>query len=234
MEQIVAIHSGGMDSTVLLYHLRAEGFDVAALSVDYGQRHRKELQCAAVICSKLEVPHEVVDLSGMGRLLSGSALTDLSVEVPEGHYAEESMKTTVVPNRNMLIISAAAGWAMSRRAQFVAYGAHAGDHTIYPDCRPDFVAAVDAAVRLADWQQVGVLAPFLTMTKAEIARRGHALGVPFELTWSCYKGGEVHCGRCGTCVERAAAFVEAGVPDPTVYEDSDYFRHVDAPAAAGA
>jgi 7-cyano-7-deazaguanine synthase len=234
MEQIVAIHSGGMDSTVLLYHLRAEGFDVAALSVDYGQRHRKELECAASICSKINVPHEVVDLSDMARLLSGSALTDSSVEVPEGHYAEESMKTTVVPNRNMLIISAATGWAISRKAQLVAYGAHAGDHTIYPDCRPEFVAAMDAAVRLGDWHQVGVLAPFITMTKADIARRGYALGVPFEHTWSCYKGGKVHCGRCGTCVERAAAFAEANVPDPTIYEDSDYFRYVGAPAAAGA
>jgi 7-cyano-7-deazaguanine synthase len=233
MEQIVTIYSGGMDSTVLLYHLRAEGFEVAALSVNYGQRHQKELERAAVICSKLNVPHEVVDLRGVTRLLSGSALTDLTVEVPEGHYAEESMKTTVVPNRNMIMLSAAIGWAISRKAQFVAYGAHAGDHTIYPDCRPEFATAMDAAARLADWQQVGVLAPFITMTKADIARRGHALGVPFELTWSCYKGGEMHCGRCGTCVERAAAFSDAGVPDPTLYEDRNYFRHVGAPAASG-
>jgi 7-cyano-7-deazaguanine synthase len=227
MDQVVVIHSGGMDSTVLLYHLRAEGFDVAALSVDYGQRHRKELERAKEICRLIGVHHEIADLSGLTRLLGGSALTNSSVDVPEGHYAEESMKTTVVPNRNMLMMSVAICWAVARKAQFVAYGAHAGDHTIYPDCRPEFAAAMDNAARLADWSEVGVLSPFVEMTKTDIARRGSELGVPFELTWSCYKGEERHCGRCGTCVERAAAFAAAGVLDPTDYEDPDYFRYVE-------
>lgn len=225
MDKVVAIHSGGMDSTVLLYHLRAEGYDVAALSVDYGQRHRRELESAKTICALLGVQHEVVDLTGVTRLLGGSALTDASVEVPEGHYKQETMKATVVPNRNMLMLSAAICWAVSLKARFVAYGAHGGDHAIYPDCRPEFAEAMDRAARLADWNTVGVISPFIRMTKADIARRGAELVVPFELTWSCYKGGERHCGRCGTCVERAEAFAEAGVADPTFYDDPDYFRH---------
>jgi 7-cyano-7-deazaguanine synthase len=228
MNEVVVIHSGGMDSTVLLYHLRAEGYQVAALSVDYGQRHRRELESAKSICSLVGAPHEVVDLTGVIRLLGGSALTDLSVEVPEGHYEEESMKATVVPNRNMLMLSTAICWAVARKAGFVAYGAHGGDHAIYPDCRPDFAEAMDRAARLADWHAVGIMSPFIRSTKADIARRGAELGVPFALTWSCYKGGARHCGRCGTCVERAAAFTEAGVADPTDYEDGDFYRHVGA------
>jgi 7-cyano-7-deazaguanine synthase len=234
MDQVVAIHSGGMDSTVLLYHLRTEGYRVAALSVDYGQRHRKELESARAICSLTGIPHEVVELTGVTRLLGGSALTDESVEVPEGHYEQETMRATVVPNRNMLMLSAAICWAVSLKAQFVAYGAHGGDHAIYPDCRPEFAEAMDRAARLADWNTIGVISPFIRMTKADIARRGAELGVPFELTWSCYKGGERHCGRCGTCVERAEAFAEAGVTDPTVYEDPNYFRQVGTRATAGA
>lgn len=218
MDKVVAIYSGGMDSTVLLYHLRARGYDVAALSVDYGQRHRKELESARSICASLGLPHEVADMRGITHLLQGSSLTTAGLEVPEGHYAEESMKATVVPNRNMIMLSVAIGYAISLRAGYVAYGAHAGDHTIYPDCRPEFAAAVNTAAMLADWHRVELLSPFVKMTKAEIARLGAELSVPFGMTWSCYKGGERHCGRCGTCVERAEAFSLAGVPDPTDYE----------------
>lgn len=220
MEKVVAIYSGGMDSTVLLYHMRTEGHEVAALSVDYGQTHRRELDSAKKICESMGIPHDIADLRGITHLLGGNSLTDTSIEVPEGHYTAEDMKATVVPNRNMIMLSVAIGYAITLRALYVAYGAHAGDHTIYPDCRPEFAAAVNTAAMLADWHQVELLRPFVRMTKAEIAKRGAELEVPFGLTWSCYKGGDVHCGRCGTCVERREAFEVAGLVDPTEYEQA--------------
>lgn len=218
MEKVVLIYSGGMDSTILLYHLRSQGYDVRALSVDYGQRHCKELDRARSICRMIDIPHEVADLQGITHLLKGSSLTDSELDVPDGHYTEEIMKATVVPNRNMIMLAVAIGYAISLKAQFVAYGAHAGDHTIYPDCRPEFAAALNTAALLADWHQVELLRPFIKLTKAVIAKRGAELNVPFEMTWSCYKGGERHCGLCGTCVERAEAFNLAGLQDPTVYD----------------
>ncbi len=213
----VIVYSGGLDSTVLLYHLLDVGHEVAALSVNYGQRHVRELKAARDITARLGVRHETADLSALAGLLSGSALTDRSVEVPEGHYAEESMKATVVPNRNMLLLATAAAWAISLKAESVAYAAHSGDHAIYPDCRPEFTDALEQAIGLADWHRVSLLRPFVHLTKADIVKRGAALDVPFGETWSCYKGGEIHCGRCGTCVERREAFALAGVPDPTPY-----------------
>jgi 7-cyano-7-deazaguanine synthase len=217
MKRTVIIHSGGMDSTVLLAHLVAEGREVHALSVDYGQRHRRELVAAAEICAHYKVPHRVADLRGVTSLFGANALTDAHVAVPEGHYEEASMKATVVPNRNMLLIATAAAWAMSLKATAVAYGAHGGDHAIYPDCRPAFADALDKAIRLADWHEVSLERPFVGMDKTAIVRRGVELGVPFALTWSCYVGGDKHCGKCGTCVERKEAFVRAGVADPTPY-----------------
>jgi 7-cyano-7-deazaguanine synthase len=217
MKRTVLIHSGGIDSTVLLAHLLAEGREVHALSVDYGQRHRRELDAAREICLHYKVPHRIADLRALGPLFGANALTDGSVAVPEGHYEEEGMKATVVPNRNMLLIAVAASWAMSLKASSVAYGAHGGDHAIYPDCRPAFAEALDKAIRLADWHEVSLERPFVGLDKTAIVRRGAELGVPFALTWSCYVGGARHCGRCGTCVERKEAFQRAGVPDPTDY-----------------
>lgn len=208
-----------MDSTVLLYHLKAAGYGVTALSIDYGQRHRKELESARAICELNGLKHEIGDLRGITHLLGGSSLTDDQIDIPEGHYADENMKVTVVPNRNMIMLSIAIGYAITLRAPYVAYGAHAGDHTIYPDCRPEFASAINTAAMLADWHQVELLRPFIRMTKAEIARRGAELNVPFEMTWSCYVGGEFHCGKCGTCVERREAFQLAHIADPTKYED---------------
>lgn len=213
----VLIHSGGLDSTVLLYHLLAGGDELHALSVDYGQRHRRELDCAAAICQRIGVPHRVADLASIGGLLSGSSLTSPHIEVAEGHYTEASMKSTVVPNRNMILLALATGHALSIGASRVAYAAHSGDHAIYPDCRNEFADAVASAMRLCDWQPVDLVRPFIDQTKAGIVARGAELGVPFEHTWSCYKGGELHCGRCGTCIERREAFHLAGVPDPTAY-----------------
>ena len=220
----VVIHSGGLDSTVLLDHLRAAGDDVTALSVDYGQRHRRELDAAAAICRRNGTPHRTADLSSLQSLLAGSSLTSPGMEVAEGHYTEDSMRTTVVPNRNMILLSVAVGHALSIGAGRVAYAAHSGDHAIYPDCREAFAEAMAEAIRLADWEPTELARPFVGMTKADIVRRGAELGTPFALTWSCYKGGGHHCGRCGTCIERREAFDLAGVPDPTEYAD-------DAPSA---
>lgn len=213
----VLIYSGGLDSTVLLYRLLEMGDRVRCLSVDYGQRHRRELESARAICEEAGVEHLVADLSGLSPVLQGSALTSSEIAVPEGHYTDVSMKQTVVPNRNMLLLSVGISWAVSTKADAVAYAAHGGDHTIYPDCRPAFFAAMQAAAELADWHQVSLLAPFITMNKGEIASLGAELGAPLEKTWSCYKGGEAHCGACGTCVERREAFAMAGIKDPTEY-----------------
>ncbi len=217
MSRTVLIHSGGIDSTVLLAHLLHQGREVHALSVDYGQRHRREIDAAREICIHYKVPHRVADLRALAPLFGSNALTDDKIAVPEGHYEELSMKATVVPNRNMLLIAVAAAWAMSLKAKSVAYGAHGGDHAIYPDCRPAFADALDQAIRLADWHEVSLERPFVGMDKTAIVKRGAELGVPFALTWSCYVGGAKHCGRCGTCVERKEAFLRSGVVDPTVY-----------------
>lgn len=215
--QTVAIFSGGLDSTVMLYQLLAEGNKVLALSVDYGQRHRRELEHAQRIAAGLGVEWQLADLSAIRPLITGSSQTSDDMPVPHGHYAAENMKQTVVPNRNMIMLAVAAGWAISRQADRVAYGAHTGDHTIYPDCRPEFADAMARAIGLADWHQVELYCPFIRMTKGDIVRTGAALNADFAATWSCYEGGDLHCGRCGTCVERREAFVQAGIADPTKY-----------------
>jgi 7-cyano-7-deazaguanine synthase len=218
----VVIISGGLDSTTLVYHLRAQGSDVRMLSFDYGQRHGRELNCARQIAEDLQLCHHVVDLRAVGALLGGSALTDAGTAVPDGHYTDKSMRATVVPNRNALMLDIAVAAAVTSGSDAVAFGAHGGDHVIYPDCRPEFVDAFTASARLANdgFLAAGfrVLAPFLHLTKADIVRLGSRYGVPFERTWSCYRGGARHCGRCGTCTERREAFQLAQVPDPTAYE----------------
>lgn len=214
----VLIYSGGLDSTVLLHHLLAAGTGVLALSVDYGQRHRaQELRCARQQCETAGVPHRVADLSSIATLLGGSSLTDASIAVAHGHYSEDNMKTTVVPNRNMILLAIAGGWAIAQKADNIAYAAHSGDHTVYPDCRPEFADAMHHALSLADWHRVALYRPFVTLNKADIVRRGAELRVDFANTWSCYEGGALHCGRCGTCVERREAFYLAGIADPTAY-----------------
>ncbi|WP_229877493.1 7-cyano-7-deazaguanine synthase [Streptomyces bluensis] len=164
---------------------------------------------------------EIVDLSGLGRLLGGSALTDTSVGVPDGHYTDESMRVTAVPTRNAIMLSVAAGVAVAAKADTVAFGAHAGDHTIYPDCRPGFLEQLARTIRVGNEgflvEDFQLVAPFLTVTKTDIVTAAAEMGVPFELTWSCYKGGDVHCGTCGTCWERREAFERAGITDPTRY-----------------
>jgi 7-cyano-7-deazaguanine synthase len=214
----VVVYSGGLDSTVLLYWLLGRGHALKALGVNYGQRHRKELLSAESICSDLGVPFEVADLSLICGLLAGSSQTSVDVSVPEGHYTEESMKATVVPNRNMIILSVAIGHAISLRYDAVAYAAHGGDHVIYPDCRSEFAALIDAAAAICDWHRVRLERPFVEKTKAQLVSLGNQLGVPFERTWSCLVGLDLHCGRCGACMERREAFELAGTPDLTEYE----------------
>lgn len=218
---VVTTLSGGLDSVTLAHALAAEGHDLIALSFDYGQRHAKELEHAARCAHRLGASHHIVDLRSVGALLTGSALTDPAIEVPEGHYTDASMASTVVPNRNAILLSIAVGVAVARGAAAVATAVHAGDHAIYPDCRPEFIDAIEHEARVANEgfiaEDFRVLAPFLHLAKDEIVRRGAALRVPFADTWSCYLGGELHCGRCGTCVERREAFDLAGVPDPTSY-----------------
>lgn len=222
-QRVVVVLSGGMDSAVLLAFYRALNYEVHAISFDYGQRHRRELESAKAVAHFGKVAsHEVVDLSSLRRLFKGSSQTDATVAVPHGHYTDESMKKTVVPNRNMIMISIAAAHAISLKAETLAFGAHSGDHAIYPDCRPEFSRALAKALALADWSPTRLAAPFVDMTKAQICSLGASLKVEFEETWSCYdpqeRGGvAVHCGRCGTCVERREAFDLAGVKDPTRY-----------------
>ena len=217
--KIVVVLSGGLDSTVVLYDAVAGNSTeaVKAISFNYGQRHVRELVSAAAIADRLGVEHKITDLTSLSDLLGASSLVNSTMEIPEGNYTDESMKSTVVPNRNMILLSIAAAWAISEKFDAVVYGAHAGDHTIYPDCRDEFVESFARTLKLADWHQVEVLRPFVKRTKGDIVRRGAELGVPFELSWSCYKGGEFHCGVCGTCVESREAFAEAGIDDPITY-----------------
>ena len=218
-KSVVAVYSGGMDSTAMLFQMREQGIDVrGALTVDYGQKHKKEIDQARMFCAELGIEHRVADLSDVVALFGKSSLTDANTSVPEGHYEEESMKQTVVPNRNMILISLATAWAITLQADAVAYAAHSGDHAIYPDCRESFAKALDKAIMLCDWSEVHLYRPFVNLRKDDIARIGADCGVPFEDTWSCYNGRELHCGRCGTCIERREALYLAGVEDPTIYE----------------
>lgn len=215
----VVLLSGGMDSSTLLYHLKDAGHECFGLVIDYGQRHVREIAAALEIAKQANIPLKVVNLTVLRDVLTGSCQTDSSLEVPEGHYADENMRLTVVPNRNMILLSVALGYAQSVGAQQVAYAAHAGDHAVYPDCRPEFVAVMQEAAKLCGFEPIELVAPFVNLTKTDICFRGATLGVPLDRTYSCYKGKHNQCGRCSTCFERREAFLESGVHDFTVYED---------------
>jgi 7-cyano-7-deazaguanine synthase len=234
----VAILSGGLDSTTLVYKLVEEGNSPLCLSFDYGQRHFKELNYAERTCERYDLDYSRVDLSSITGLLamSNSVLVDKSVPVPEGHYAHDNMSQTVVPNRNMIMLSIAAGVAVANGHKFVATGVHAGDHYQYPDCRPEFIKALSEAILVANEGFIDpsfeIKAPFLRSTKAQIAEEAYELAVPLNETWSCYMGGGWHCGKCGTCVERLEAIHEAATKmgvdveewDQTEYEDTEYWK----------
>lgn len=221
MKKAIAIVSGGLDSVTLAYLLHSEGWALHLLAFDYGQRHRREVEFARQCASDLGAAFDLVDLRGAGKLLGGSALTDDSIAVPHGHYAAPSMSITVVPNRNAIFLTVAYGAAVAENAEIVATAVHGGDHFIYPDCRPEFINAFDAmqksAVAGCGHPDLHLHAPFVQKFKHDIVKTGTTLGVPYEKTWSCYEGGEIHCGQCGTCVERKEAFALAGVADPTTY-----------------
>ncbi|PRY85585.1 7-cyano-7-deazaguanine synthase QueC [Donghicola tyrosinivorans] len=229
----IVICSGGLDS-VSLAHMVADQHTLTRLvSFDYGQRHRKELDYAARAATRLGVPHDIIDMRPIGAALTGSALTD-NIDVPDGHYAEETMKITVVPNRNAIMLAIAFGVAAANKDDAVATAVHGGDHFIYPDCRPAFTQAFEVMQKAAldGYADVSLYTPFVHRSKADIVTEGAKHNTPFADTWSCYKGGAHHCGRCGTCVERREAFHLAGVQDPTIYEDPDFWEKAVADAAA--
>lgn len=207
----IAILSGGMDSVTMLHKLhRDDRYDVVgAFTMDYGQRHRREIESARYHCELLGIAHHISYFPGYGAAAT-CALTDQEIDVPHGHYAEESMKSTVVPNRNMVLIATAAAVAIATGAEAIAYAAHSGDHAIYPDCRPAFVDAMRQALLVADWQPIQLIAPFVDIDKTAIARIGLELGIDYATTWSCYEGTGEPCGKCGPCVERAEVFELAG------------------------
>jgi len=211
------IYSGGLDSTVLLHEERQR--IALAVTFDYGNNHAThERECAEYNCNQLGIEHVFIDLDFFGRYMP-SALTAGGEAVPEGRYNDMNMRSTVVPFRNGIMLSIACGMAESRGLKRVLMANHSGDHTVYPDCRPEFVEAMDGAMRAGTYEGVRLVAPYTKLTKTDIVRRGAAMGVDFAHTYSCYKGGEWHCGHCGTCTERREAFAEAGVADPTIYEE---------------
>ena len=215
--KVVVLCSGGMDSVAALYDAAEIHEVTAAISFHYGAKHNdREIPFAKWHADHLGIPHITVPLAFIGEQFE-SDLLQKGGEIPKGHYEEETMKKTVVPFRNGIMLSIAGGFAESKGAHGLVIAAHSGDHAIYPDCREDFLSAMADAIRLGTYARVEVMRPFVTMTKTEIARRGHDLGVDFSQTWSCYVGGEVQCGECGTCGERREAFLLAGIVDPTSY-----------------
>ena len=213
----VIILSGCMDYVTLLYDQQER--IALAVSFDYGSKHNaREIPFARLHCERLGIRHITIPLDFMTKYFQSSLLKD-GEEIPEGHYADENMRSTVVPFRNGIMLSIAVGIAESNGLKFVMMANHGGDHTIYPDCRPEFVDAFDEAAQAGTFVGIKLLSPFVNWTKTDIARRGKELGINYAETWSCYKGGEKHCGKCGTCVERREAMTEAGIEDPTTYED---------------
>lgn len=216
MKDSVIIVSGGMDSITLLYDRKAE--IALGISFDYGSKHNaKEIPLAKMHCERLGIKHITIELGFMQKYFQSSLLQG-GEDIPEGHYADENMKSTVVPFRNGIMLSIAAGIAESNGLKKVLIANHGGDHAIYPDCRPEFINAMSVATKAGTYVDVEVVGPYTNITKSDIARRGKELGIDYSETWSCYKGGEVHCGKCGTCVERKEALAEAGITDTTIYE----------------
>lgn len=214
----VIILSGGLDSSTLLHQYASR--IAFAVTFDYGSNHNaREIECARAQTRQLGIEHIVIPLSFMGRYFKSSLLEGADA-VPDAEYAEQNMRSTVVPFRNGIMIAVAAGLAESRGLQFVMMASHGGDHALYPDCRAEFVEAMGEATRAGTYARVSVLAPYTGISKAQIAAIGKRLGMDYTATYSCYRGAEHHCGRCATCRERHAALIEAGIPDLTVY-DSD-------------
>ena len=219
MKNSVIIVSGGMDSITLLYDHKDE--IALGISFDYGSNHNaREIPFARLHCQRLGIRHVVIPLAFMQQYFKSSLLEGADA-IPDGHYADSNMKSTVVPFRNGIMLSIAVGIAESNSLRRVLIANHGGDHAIYPDCRPEFITAIDAAAKAGTYVDVAIEAPYTNISKTDIARRGKSLAIDYSETWSCYKGGQVHCGTCGTCVERKEALREAGIADPTVYLDAN-------------
>ena len=216
MTKIIVVYSGGLDSFTLLNEAIRSGKDVSALSFDYGQKHNKELHFVEKFCAQESIDSKIVDVSSIKELFQGSSLMD-EIDIPKGHYEDDSMKSTVVPNRNMILISLALGYAVTKEAEEVWFGAHAGDHAIYPDCRPEFVEKMDAVARIANYSPIAVKAPYIAMSKTEILAIGLNMQLDYGLTWTCYEGKELACGSCGACHERLESFAANNVIDPIKY-----------------
>ena len=216
-KKIVLILSGGMDSFTLLNHALSKDYEVHCITFDYGQKHIKEIECAEAISKENNLTHIKIKIASTESIFLNSALTSEEVKVPHGSYHEQSMQTTIVPNRNMLFISHAIAYAISNQIDQVWYGAHAGDHFIYPDCRPEFLSAMNAVAQTCHTFPISVEAPFLNLTKAEIIKIGLELGVDYAKTWTCYEGQDVACGKCGSCNERLEAFEINNFIDPLSY-----------------
>lgn len=216
MKDSVIIISGGMDSTTLLYDMKER--IALGISFDYGSNHNeREIHFAQLHCERIGIKHIIIRLGFMHEYFKSSLLEGADA-IPEGHYADENMKSTVVPFRNGIMLSIAAGIAESHGLKYVMMANHGGDHAIYPDCRPEFVKAMSEATKTGTYPGIEIIAPYTNMTKTDIARRGKTLGIDYAETWSCYKGGEHHCGKCGTCVERKEALRDAGIADTTEYD----------------
>ncbi|WP_279151147.1 7-cyano-7-deazaguanine synthase QueC [Muribaculum intestinale] len=216
-KECIIVLSGGMDSTTLLYDYKDE--IAIALTFDYGSNHNtREIECARIHCERLGIEHIVIPLDFMHKYFH-SSLLDGADAIPEGHYADDNMRSTVVPFRNGIMLAVACGMAESRGLKKVLIANHSGDHAVYPDCRAAFIDAMSEAMQAGTYDGISILAPYTGKDKTFIAARGAELGVDFSLTYSCYKGRERHCGRCGTCVERREAFRIAGIPDHTLYEE---------------
>lgn len=210
----VVICSGGLDSTTLLYYtMKRRHVIPLVISFNYGQAHKKELNCIKSMCKKLKLEHIVVNLTSLGKLLK-SSLTQETIETPQTHYTHQTQQITVVPYRNSWMLLIAAGIARSRNIYTVYFGPHKNDYTTYPDCRPEYVKELNKLLEVADYKKVKVEAPFINLTKTQIVKIGYELGVPFERTYSCYLGGKKPCSRCGTCQERIEAFEKNGLKDP--------------------
>ncbi|MBP5547139.1 MAG: 7-cyano-7-deazaguanine synthase QueC [Bacteroidales bacterium] len=217
MKDSVIIYSGGLDSTTLLYEERERV--ALAVTFDYGSNHAsREIACARHHCERLGIEHLVIELGFMSRYFQSSLMSGADA-IPDGSYDDENMKSTVVPFRNGIMLSIACGLAESRGLKRVLIANHGGDHAIYPDCRPEFVSAMDGAMQAGTYEGVRLAAPYTNLTKADLVKHGAQMGIDYSQTYSCYKGGEKHCGTCGTCTERREAFRTAGVPDPTAYEN---------------
>uniref|UniRef100_A0AB33JIZ7 7-cyano-7-deazaguanine synthase n=4 Tax=unclassified Prevotella TaxID=2638335 RepID=A0AB33JIZ7_9BACT len=217
MKDSVIIVSGGMDSITLLYDKKNE--IALGISFDYGSNHNaKEIPFAKMHCQRLGIKHITIKLDFMHQYFK-SSLLEGSNAIPEGHYADDNMKSTVVPFRNGIMLSIAIGIAESHHLTKVLMANHGGDHTIYPDCRPEFIDSINSAANTGTFINVSVIAPYTNITKGDIANIGKQLGLDYSETWSCYKGGETHCGKCGTCIERQEALREANITDTTIYEN---------------